>query len=77
MQTWSYLLKKSFMENFNFCAVKSTEENLSKSFILCQLLSTKTLASGSKSIKYYFLFLPLFDLCLLSRSDLFNMFCLS
>ena len=30
------------------------EEKSSQSFILCQLLRTKTLASGSKSIKHYF-----------------------
>ena len=35
---------------------KITEENLSQSCILCQLLRTKTLASRSKCIKYFFLF---------------------
>ena len=51
--------------------IKITEENLSQSFILCQLLRTKTLASGSKCIKHFLLFLPLFALYLLSGCDLF------
>ena len=46
--------------------IKITEENLSQSCILCQLLRTKTLASGSKCIKHFILFLPLFALYLLS-----------
>ena len=37
-----------------------TEENLSQSCVLCQLLGTKTLASGSKFIKHFSLFLLLF-----------------
>ena len=45
--------------------IKITEENLSQSCILCQLLRTKTLASGSKCMKHFFLFLPLFALYLL------------
>ena len=58
--------------------IKITEEHLSQSFILCQLLRRKTLAFGSKYIKHFcFLFLPLFTLYLLSRCDLFNMSCLS
>ena len=36
--------------------IKITEENLSQSCILCQLLRTKTLASGSKCIKHFFYF---------------------
>ena len=52
---------------------KITEENLSESDILCQLLRTKSLASGSKCIKDFYLFLPLFSLYLLSRCDVFNM----
>ena len=36
--------------------IKITEEKLSQSCILCQLLKTKTLASGSKCIKYFFYF---------------------
>ena len=44
--------------------IKITEENLSKSCILYQLLRKKTLVSGSKCIKYFFKFLPLF--CLIS-----------
>ena len=35
--------------------IKITEENLSQSCILCQLLRTKTLTSGSKCIKHFFL----------------------
>ena len=34
--------------------IKITEENSSQSFILSQLLTTKTLASGSKCIKHFF-----------------------
>ena len=34
--------------------IKTTEQNLSQSCILCQFLRTKTLASGSKSIKHVF-----------------------
>ena len=36
--------------------IKITEENLSQSCILCQLLRTKTLVSGSKYIKHFFYF---------------------
>ena len=57
--------------------IKITEKYLSQSYILCQLLRTKALASGSKSIKYIFLFLPLFALYLLSGCDLFNVSCLT
>ena len=57
--------------------IKITEENLSQSFMLCQLLKTNTLASGSKYIKHFCLFLSLFALYLLIRCDLFNMSCLS
>ena len=53
--------------------IKDTQENLSQSCILCQLLRTKTLASGSKCIQHFSLFLPLFALYLLSGCDLFNM----
>ena len=42
--------------------IKITEENLSKSCILYQLLRKKTLVSGSKCIKHFFKFLPLFYL---------------
>ena len=57
--------------------IKITEENLSQSCILRQFLWAKTLASWSKCIKHFFLFLPLFALYLLSGCDLFNMSCLS
>ena len=53
--------------------IKITEENLSQSCILCQLLRAKTIASRSKCIKHFFLFLPLFAWHLLSRCDLLNM----
>ena len=43
---------------------------------MCQLLRTKTLASGSKHIKHQTL-LPLFAIYLLSGCDLFKMPCLS
>ena len=55
--------------------IKITEENFSKSCIFCQLLRTKTLASGSKCIKHFFLFIPLLALYPLSGCDLFNMSC--
>ena len=42
-----------------------------------QLLRTKTLVSGSKWVKHFLKFLPLFALYLLSGCDLFNMSCLS
>ena len=48
-----------------------------KSCILCQLLRTKTLASGPKCIKHFFLFSPLFAWYMLSGCDLFHMSCLS
>ena len=35
---------------------KITEENLSQNFILCQLLRTKTLTSGSICIKHFFFY---------------------
>ena len=54
--------------------IKITEENLSRNCILCQLLGAKTLASGSKCVKHFFLFLPLVALYLLSGCDLLNMF---
>ena len=53
------------------------EENLSQSYILCQLLRTKALASGSKCMEHFSLFLPLFALYLLSGCDLFNVSSLS
>ena len=56
---------------------KITEENLSQSCVLCQLLRTKTLASGSKYIKRFSLFLSLSVLYLLTGCDLFNMSSLS
>ena len=57
--------------------IQIAEENLSQSFISCQLLRTKTLASWSKCIKHFSLFLQLFALYLLSGCDLFNMSSLS
>ena len=57
--------------------IKISEGNLSQSCILCQLLSTKTLASRSKCIKHILVFSLLFALYLLSKCDLFNFFCLS
>ena len=56
--------------------IKITEKNLSQICILCQLLRTKTLVSGSKCFKHLLLFLPLFTLYLLSECDLFNISCL-
>ena len=57
--------------------IKITEEIFLQSCILCQLLRTKTIASGSKCNKLFSLILPLFALYLLSGCDLFNMSCLS
>ena len=54
--------------------IKISEGNLSQSCILCQLLSTKTLASGSKCIKHISVFLLVFALCMLNKCDLFNFF---
>ena len=70
------LLVQTITEN-GVKQIKITEINLSQSCVLCQLLRTKSLASGSKCIKHFLLFLPLFDLCLLSEFDLFKMSCLS
>ena len=56
---------------------KITEENLSQSCVLRQLLRTKTLALMIKMHQTFFLFLPLFALYLLSGCDLLNMSCLS
>ena len=53
--------------------MKNTEENLSQGCTLCQLLRRKTLASGSKRIKHFSLFLPLLALYMLSGCNLFNM----
>ena len=57
--------------------IKITEENLSQSCILCQLLRTKTLVLGSKCIKHFFLIFT--TICLISAEWmwLFNMSCLS
>ena len=47
--------------------IKITDENFSQSSFLCQLVRTKTLASEWKCIKHFFFeFLPLFSLYLLS-----------
>ena len=43
--------------------IKITEENLSQSCVLCQLLRTKTLVSGSKCIRYFFfIFITIFPI---------------
>ena len=57
------LLVQTIIEN-GVKQIKITEENLSQSYILCQLLRIKTIVSGSKCIKHFFLFLPLFPLYL-------------
>ena len=60
--------------------IKITEENLSQSCILCQLLVTKTLASGSKYIKDFckiFTTIGPISAEWMSRCDLFNMSCFS
>ena len=59
--------------------IKITKETFTKSCVLCLLLRTKTLASGSKCIKHFFIFTTI---CLISAEwmsgwDLFNMPCLS
>ena len=70
-------MMQSIIPNYNwengFKQIKITQENLSQSWILCQLLRSKTLGSGSKCIKHFSLFLPLFALYLRSGCDLFNM----
>ena len=40
--------------------IKVTQESLSQNSILCQLLRTKTLASGTKCIKPFSFFLPFY-----------------
>ena len=57
--------------------IEITKGNLSQSCILCQSLRAKTLVSGSKCIKQFFLsFSPLFILYLLCGCDLCSMSCL-
>ena len=54
--------------------IKINEENLSQSCILCQLLRTNTLASGSKCIQHFFYFYHyLFYIC---RVDVIYLICL-
>ena len=70
-ETYSFIkIMQPISPNYNWengvKQIKITEENLSQSCILCQLLRTKTLGSGSKCIKHFSLFLPLFALDLLS-----------
>ena len=50
----SYSLKYNWENGVK--QIEITEENLSISCILCQLLRTKTLVSGSKCIKHFFYF---------------------
>ena len=52
--------------------IKTTKKNLSQSCILCQLLRTKSLISGSKCIKHFFNYFYLLSGCVL-----FNMSCLA
>ena len=58
-ETYSFIkIMQPISPNYNWengvKQIKITEENLSQSCILCQLLRTKTLPSGSKCIKYFF-----------------------
>ena len=81
-ETYSFIkIMQPISPNYNWengvKQIKITEENLSQSCILCQLLGTKTLVSGSKCIKHFFLFLPLFALYLLSGCDVSVMSCIS
>ena len=60
-ETYSFVkIMQPISPNYNWengvKQIKITEENLSQSCILCQLLRTKTLASGSKCIKHFFYF---------------------
>ena len=60
-ETYSFIkIMQPISPNYNWengvKQIKITEENLSQSCILCQLLRTKTLASGSKCIKHFFYF---------------------
>ena len=71
LETYSFIkIMQPISPNYNWKngvkQIKITEENLSQSCTFCQLLRTKTLASRSKCIKHFFLFLPLFALYLLS-----------
>ena len=81
-ETYSFIkIMQLISPNYNWengvKQIQITEKNLSQRCILCPLLRTKILASGSKCIKHFSLLLPLFALYLLSRSDLFNMSSLS
>ena len=58
-ETYSYVkIMKPFSPNYSWengiKQIKITEENLSQSCILCQLLKTKTLASGFRQTFFYF-----------------------
>ena len=60
-ETYSFIkIMQPISSNYNWenevQQIKITEENLSQSCILCQLLRTKTLASGTLYIKYFFYF---------------------
>ena len=59
--------------------IKITEENLSQSSILYQLLRTKTIASGSKCIKHFFIFITIYLISAewMSGCDLLDMSLLS
>ena len=58
-ETYSFIkIMQAISLNYNWengvKQIKITEENLSRSYILCQSLRIKTLASGSKCIKHFF-----------------------
>ena len=56
LKFWLTSLKSCILPWNGVKKIKITEENLSQICILCQLLRTKTLASGSKCIKHFFCF---------------------
>ena len=58
------LLVQTIIKKNGVKQIKTTEENLSRSCILCQLLRTKTLTSGSKHVKQFFFIFT--TICLIS-----------
>ena len=81
-ETYSFIKIRQFISpNYNWengvKQIQITENNLSQPCIFCKILKTKTLASETKCIKLFSLFLPLFCLYLLTGCNLSNMSSLS
>ena len=69
-ETYSFIKIMQNRPNYN-CQNRVKQIKITEKYV------TKTLVSGSKCIKHFFKFLPLFALYLLIECDLFNMPCLS